>query len=101
MGKNISKNISKILSGKNSPKLFDYAKQSAADVLTTTLKRVIQKTSEATGGDKIADEITEVLRNLQQNNSETVTNKHDKEVPKERYMSPEERQKIIDNLGII
>ena len=32
------------------------------------------------------------------NNSETVTNENDKEIPKERYISPEERQKIIDNL---
>ena len=39
------------------------------------------------------------------NNSETVTNENDKEMPKEipreRYMSPEERQKIIDNLRSI
>ena len=26
------------------------------------------------------------------NNSETVTNEHDEESPKERYMSPEKRQ---------
>ena len=32
---------------------------------------------------------------LQQNNSETVTNEYDKEVPKERFISPEEVQKII------
>ena len=35
-----------------------------------------------------------------QNNSETVTNEHDKEIPKERYISPEERQKIIDELRL-
>ena len=33
-------------------------------------------------------------------NSETVTNENDKEIPKERYISQEERQKIIDNLDI-
>ena len=38
--------------------------------------------------------ITKILKNSQQSNSETVTNQNDKE----RYMSPEERQKIIDNL---
>ena len=32
--------------------------------------------------------------------SETVTNENDKEMPKERYISAEERQKIIDKLGI-
>ena len=36
-----------------------------------------------------------------QNNSETITNKHDKEIPKERYISPEEGQKVIDDLRLI
>ena len=45
--------------------------------------------------------ITYVSKNLQQNNSEKVTNENDKEIPKERYISPEERQKIIDNLRSI
>ena len=35
------------------------------------------------------------------NNLETVTNENDKEIPKERYISPEKRQKIIDNLRSI
>ena len=47
---------------------------------------------------KIADRITKVSKDSQQNNSETVTNEHDKEIPKERYLSPEKRQEIIDNL---
>ena len=42
---------------------------------------------------------------LQRNNSETATNENDKEMPKEkpkeRYMSPEEGLKIIDNLRSI
>ena len=41
--------------------------------------------------------ITKVSKNLQQSNSETVANKNDKE----RYTSPKERQKIIDNLIFI
>ena len=41
--------------------------------------------------------ITKVSKNLQQNNS----NQYDKEMSKERYISPEERQKIIDNLRSI
>ena len=79
MGKNIGKNISKNLSGKYSPsmlvtrqKLLDHAKKSAIDVLKTSSKRFIQKI--------------------------TVRNEHDKEIPKEKCISPEERQKIIDNL---
>ena len=45
--------------------------------------------------------ITEVSKASRQNNSETVTNENDKEVPKERYISSVERQKIIDNLRSI
>ena len=51
-------------------------------------KRVIQK---------IANRITKIAKTLQK----TVTNKNDKEMPKERYMSAEERQKIIDGLRSI
>ena len=42
--------------------------------------------------------MTKVLKNSKQNNSETVTNENDKERPKVRYISPEEKQKVIDNL---
>ena len=45
--------------------------------------------------------ITRVSKKSRQNDSETVTNKHDKEIPKGKYISPEERQKIIDNLRLI
>ena len=41
--------------------------------------------------------ITKVLKTSQQNNLETVTNENDKE----RYISLEEIQKIIDNLRSI
>ena len=44
---------------------------------------------------KVADRTTKFSENLQQNNSETVANKNDKEIPKERYISPEERQKLL------
>ena len=67
------------------------------------MKRAIQKTGEATGdlfGNKIANRITKVSKNSQQNNSDTVTNEHDKEIIKERYISQEERQKIIDDLRL-
>ena len=63
MGKYTGENISKNISGKYSQKLLDYAKQSATDVLKTTSKRVIQKTTESTSdliGNKIADKITKV-----------------------------------------
>ena len=37
----------------------------------------------------------------QQNNSKTVTNEHGKCIAKERYISPEERQKDIDDLRLM
>ena len=86
------KNISKRLSGKYSQKLLDNAKQSATDALKTSLKRVVQKTAEETGdliGNKIANKTTKVWKNL-----ERVTNENDKEILKERYLSPEKRQEI-------
>ena len=52
-------------------------------------------------GNKIVDKITKVEKNSQQNNSETVTDEYDKEIPTERYISPEERQKIINDLRLI
>ena len=45
--------------------------------------------------------ITKVWKNSQENNSETVTNQNDTEMHKERYISAEERQKIIINLRSI
>ena len=99
MGKDIGKNFS----GKYSQKRLDHAKQSPIDVFKTPSKRAIQKAAEATGdlnGNKIAFKITKVSRNSQQNNLQTVTNENDTELPKERYVSPEKRQEIIDNLRL-
>ena len=42
-------------------------------------------------GKKIADKITKVSRSSPQYNSETVANEHDKEIPKERYNSPDRK----------
>ena len=56
--------------------------------------RVIQKTAEATSDltpNKIANKITKVSRSSPQNNSETITNEHDKEIPKERYISSDKK----------
>ena len=77
LGTNIVKNISKNLSSKYSQKYFDYPRKSITDAL-------------------IGGKIMGASKNSQQNNSDTVTNGNDKEIPEERYISPEERQKIID-----
>ena len=101
MGKNIGKNISKNLRGKYSQNLFDHAKQSDADALKNTCKRVIQKIAEANNdqiGTKIAHRITKVSKTSPQNNSETVTNEHDKNyLKKDIYF----QKKIIDDLRLI
>ena len=94
----MGKNIGKHLSVKYRKKLLDHAKQSETDALKTSSKRVIQKTADATGdliANKFVNRVTKVSKNLQQNNSETVTNEHDKEIPKEKYISPEKKLLMI------
>ena len=49
MVKNIGKNMSENLSGKYSKNLIDHGKQSAADALQTSSKRVAQKAAETAG----------------------------------------------------
>ena len=52
-------------------------------------------------GNLIRNKMTRVPKNSQKNNSEIVANENDKEIPKEIDISPEERQKNIDNLRLI
>ena len=99
MGKIIGKNTSKSLSSKYSQKLFDRAKRSATDPLKTASKGAIQKTAEATGdlsGNKIGDKITKVSKTSPKNNLET----NEEEMLREKFISPELRQKIIDDLRL-
>ena len=90
--------VAKNMSNEYSQKLVDTTKKSATDAIKTASKRAIQKTAEATGdliGNKIADKITSALK--KSHNEEIQSN----EIPKERYISPKERQKIIDELRLI
>ena len=62
---------------------------------------VIQKIAEATGdliGNKIADKITSILKKSSNNN-----NNEDVELTtlKKRYISPEEKQEIINELRLV
>ena len=94
MGKSVGKHMSKISSSKYSQKLLDHAKKSAADGLKIASKRAIQKTAEGTAdliGNKIAHKITRVSKNPSKNNSEK----------NERFILPELRNKIIDDLRLI
>ena len=117
MCKNIGKNIRKNLSGKYIPdtlamhqkllamcqKLLDHGKKFTIDALKNSSKRVIRRIAETNGnsiGNSIANRITRVSKISQRNNLEIVTNEHDKEIPKNRYRFPEQRQEITDELGL-
>ena len=82
--------MGKNLSNKYSQKLLDSAKNSTTDAIKTASKIAIQKTAEAAGdliGNNIADKITE-------------KSSKELDIPKERYVSPEKRQQIIDELKL-
>ena len=73
------------------------------DAIKRASKRAIQKTAEATGdliGNKIADKITKVSK---KNNDANNVTEEDVEITthKKRYISPEERQQIINELRLI
>ena len=84
-------------------KLVDIAKKSATDAIKTGSKRAIQKAAEATRdlvGNKIANKVTSVskksTKKLPTIDKDVELNTH-----KKRYISPEERQQIIDELRLI
>ena len=87
-----AKNIGKNMSNKYSQKRLDSTKKST--------KRAIKKTIEATGdliSNKIADKIISISKKSLQNDE--ANNKM--EIPRKRYISPEKRQQIIDELRSI
>ena len=84
------------LNNKYGQKIIDSTKKSSTDAFKIASKRAIQKTAKATGdliGNKIADKVTSY--------SKKPVNDVSNEIPKERYTSPQERQKIIDELRLI
>ena len=99
-----AKNMGKSLSNKCGQKLLDSAKKSTTDAIKTASKRAIQKTAEATGdliGNKIVDKITSVskkksYKGLHNNDEDAEITTH-----KKRYISPKERQQIIDELRLV
>ena len=108
------KKIGKNLSNKYNQTLFDPAKKCTTDALKIASKRAIQKTknkqtekAEATGDlivDKIADKITSVSKkSTTELHSKELPNEEDVEITthKKRYISPVERQKIIDKLRLV
>ena len=102
-----TKNMGKNLSNKYGQELLDSSTKSTTDAIKTVSKRVIKKTAEATGDlidNKIADKITSISNKKSTkeipNNGET---EEDVEITthKKIYVSPEERQQIIDELRLV
>ena len=91
------------MSNKFGKKLVDTAKNSATDAVKASSKRAIQKTVEATShliGNKITDKITSVSKKSTKK-LPTIDKDAELTTPKKRYISPEERQQIIDELRSI
>ena len=101
-----AKNMGKSWSNKYGQKLLDTAKKSTTDAIKTAWKRAIQKTTEAIGdliGGKIVDKITSKSKKPVKewpNNDEREEENVEITTHKKRYLSPEERQQIIDELRL-
>ena len=89
--------FAKNLNNKYGQKLVDFATKSATDAFKIAGKRAFQKTAEATEdliGNKIADKVTSYSKKLA---NEPHANDVSNEIQKERYISPQEREKIMMN----
>ena len=83
-------------------KITDTAIKTGKDFATIAGKKIVHKTDEATGyliGNKIAEKITGKPSKKSQN-EEIPSDEVNNEIPKERFISPKERQKIIDELKL-
>ena len=85
---------------------FKNCAPSATDTIKIASKRAIQKTAEVTVDlvcNKIADKITSASKKSlkKPRDEESSSTEVNKEIPKERYISPKGRQQIIDELRLI
>ena len=95
--------VAKNLNNKYGQKLLDSTKKSTTDAIKTASRRAIQKTVEATAdltGDKIADKTTSVLKKSSRHSQKDDAN-NEIDVQKERYISPRERQQVINDLRLV
>ena len=102
MGRHATK-FAENLRSKYGQKLLHNAKKLTSDATKTASERGIQKTAEATGdliGNKIADKIKSVSKKSSTCSHNNEAN-DELETPKERYISPEKRQHIIDELRLV
>ena len=87
--------FAKNFSDKYSKSLMDKGIEISRKFAKTAGKKILKETAKATGdliGNKIADKITTASKK----SHDEVNN----EIPKERYIYPKERQKIIDELKL-
>ena len=90
--KNVSNNCSQ--------KHFEDTKKFKIDAIKTASKREIPKTGKAIGdlvGKKIGNKITKVSKK----SSKELHSQNDLEIPKERYVSLENRQQINEDLWLV
>ena len=84
-------------------KLKDTAIKTGKGLATIAGKKIVHKSAEATGdliGNKTADKFRAKPSKKSQN-EEIQSNEVNNEIPKERYIPPKERQRIIDELRLI
>ena len=96
--------FTKSFSNKHGKKIFDNTKKSKIDAIKTASKRAIQKTAEATGvliGNTTADKITSVSKRSPNNNNNNNDENVELTTHKKRFISPEERQQIINELRLV
>ena len=100
--------MGKSLNNKYGLKLLDSTRKSITDAIKTASKGAIQKTVEATFdliGNKIADKITSVSKKKSAkelyNNDETKKEDVEIDTLRKRYISPEERKHIIEELSLV
>ena len=94
MGKKLSKNLSTNLRRNCIHKRLDNARKSVTNLTKTasTKSNSISSRNDLTDN-KITNKLTKVSKTLLQNNLEIVESKREhKEIPKERYLSPDKRQ---------
>ena len=78
-------------------------KKSATDAIKTVSQRAIQKTAEAMGdlvGNKIADKITSISK-ISTKNLPAIDEDTELSTRRKRYISPEERLQIINELRLV
>ena len=86
--------FAKKFGNKYGKKLIDTTTKTGIDAAKTASKRVVQKTSKATGdliGNKTADKITSIGKRKEKEKTKEI---------EEIYIPPENRQQIIDHLRL-